>query len=78
MCPFQGVLPLALVCTLIQFDKMFINFVEDERQPPKIDHNGFKKRKPWHDKEKSLSTQAVIAIRSSVLTVVNELVQLAH
>lgn len=55
---------------------MFINFVEDERQPPKIALNGIKKN--WHDKEKSLSTQAVIAIRSSVLTVVNELVQLAH
>lgn len=47
---------------------------------PKIALNGAlkRKKKSWHDKEKSLSTQAVIAIRSSVLTVVNELVQLAH
>lgn len=41
--PILRVLPLAPVCTLIQFDKMFINFVEDGRQPPKIALNGMKK-----------------------------------
>lgn len=51
MCPFQGVLPFAIVCKLIQFDKMFINFVEDERQPPKIAFNGASKKKKQKKKK---------------------------
>lgn len=70
MGPFQGVLPLAPVCTLIQFDKTFINFAEDERQPPKIDLNGISEKREWggvggegveREKKKTLARQRKVS-----------------
>lgn len=73
-CPqFYGFQSLAPFCTWIQFNQMLTDFVKGCKTASK---NSPKMAKL--DNKKPLSTQAVIAIRSSILTVVNVFVRMAH